>query len=69
MPNEDKHLICKMLCRTLQLTRNLFDLLDLSFDPETEIVTATFISGGKKHVNVAGDSGTAMIQDIMAHII
>ena len=65
---EDKQLICDLFLTALQQTRNLDDLQDLKYDPETEMVTAVFPSG-KKKVNVAGDSGTAMMQDILNKII
>ena len=38
------------------------------FEEESETVTVTFLSGGKRVVNVAIDSGTAMIRDIMANL-
>ena len=65
---EDKALICEMFMHVLQCTRNLDDLQSLKYDPETETVTAAF-PGGKKTVNVAGDSGTAMLMDILRGII
>lgn len=66
---EDKQRICTALLHTLQATRNLYDLADLSYDPETEIVTATFLSGYTKRANVAADSGTSMIVDIIRQIV
>lgn len=65
--SEDKNKICKSLCKVLQLTRGAFDLISLDYDSETEIVTATF-EGGTRKINVAMDSGTAMIRDIMKGI-
>lgn len=61
---EDKNKICKLLCKVLQLTRGASDLTALDYDGETEIVTATF-EGGTRKINVACDSGTAMIRDIV----
>ena len=61
---EDKQEICKALIPVLQMTRNLYDLVDLDFDP----VTATFSSGHTKRANVAMDSGTSMIRDIISQI-
>lgn len=65
---ENKALICEMFKHVLQCTRNLDDLQDLTYDPETETVTAVF-PAGKKVANVAGDSGTAMLMDILKQII
>lgn len=64
---EDKDKICKLLCKVLQLTRGVSDLKSLDFNPDSEIVTAVF-EGGSRTINVACDSGTAMIRDIMNHL-
>lgn len=64
---EDKGEICSLLCKALQKTRGASDLLSLEFDSESEIVTATF-AGGNRKINVACDSGTAMIRDIINHL-
>lgn len=64
---EDKDNICKLLCKVLQLTRGASDLKSLDFNPDSEIVTAVF-EGGSRTINVACDSGTAMIRDIMNHL-
>ncbi len=61
---EDKKTICKLLCATLQKTRGVADLVSLDYDSESEVVTATFESGIKK-INVAMDSGMAMILNIV----
>lgn len=64
---EDKQLICSLLCAACRETRGLFDLLALRYNKEQETVTA-FFPGGSKVINVAMDSGTAMIRDIMKNI-
>lgn len=64
---EDKDKICKLLCKVLQFTRGASDLKSLDFNPDSEIVTAVF-EGGSRTINVACDSGTAMIRDIMNHL-
>lgn len=64
---EDKEMICHLLCKTLQKTRGCADLRSLNFDHEDEIVTAIFESRSQK-INVACDSGTAMIRDIVNHL-
>ena len=53
---------------TLKLTRHLSDLIDLDYIEEKELVVAHFEGGGKKEINVAMDSGIAMIRDIIRGI-
>lgn len=62
---ENKQQICDYLLVTLQHTRNQADLVQLKYDPDFEIVIAIWDNGALKHINVAMDSGTAMIRDIM----
>ena len=66
---EDKQLICDKLLEVLWLTRNLYDVESLGYDPEKETVTAVFLNGSVKVANVAMDSGTSMIRDIIAQIL
>lgn len=66
---EDKQRICDLLLPALQATSNLFDLVALTYDAGTELVTATFASGGTKIANVSADSGTSMIRDIICQIV
>lgn len=66
---EDKRKICDLLLPALQATSNLHDLIDLEYDPIGEKVIATFASGGVKVANVAMDSGTSMIRDIIYQIV
>ncbi len=62
---ENKQAICDKLAEALRLTRNCRDdLIGLEYEPTREQVTVHFI-GGDIPVNVAMDSGTAMIRDIM----
>lgn len=65
---EDKQKILDLLLPALQATRNLHDLMSLEIDAEQELVYATFESGYQKVVNVACDSGTSMIRDIIGQI-
>ena len=65
---EDKQKICDRLLETLKLTRLGTDLIDLDYIKESEIVVAHFEGGGKKEINVACDSGIAMIKDIIRGI-
>lgn len=64
---EDKETICALLCKTLQQTRGAADLISLTYDGESETVTAVF-EGGARKINVAMDSGIAMIRDIVNHL-
>lgn len=65
---EDKQKICDLLLKTCQATDNAHDLVSLEYSAESEIVTAIFASGGTRDINVAMDSGTAMIRDVMNHL-
>ncbi|MBQ8919108.1 MAG: hypothetical protein IJ056_03255 [Acidaminococcaceae bacterium] len=67
---ENKQHICDLLLKTLQATSNAHDLVSLKYEktPLHEIVVATFQSGGYRRINVAMDSGTAMIRDIMKNL-
>jgi len=65
MYEENKELICDLLCATLKYTRNLSDLKSIKYDAETETATVTFRNGGVVPISVAADSGTAMIRDII----
>lgn len=67
--NEDKQKICNLLLPALQVTRNLYDLTNLYYDTSTELVIATFSSGYTKKANVAMDSGTSMIRDIISQVV
>lgn len=66
---ENKKKICDMLLPVLQETRSLHDLIDLEYDDTSETVLATFATGVVKRVNVAMDSGTSMIRDIIKQIV
>jgi len=66
---EDKRAICEKLCEVLQMTRQCNDLISLDWSGYQtnceEYVTASFIGGGRKIINVSMDSGIAMISDIV----
>ena len=62
---ENKQEILNRLLFTCQATRGADDLASLIYDEKTEEVTATFANGGKRIINVACDSGVAMIRDVM----
>jgi hypothetical protein len=67
---EDKPHICDLLCATLKATRDQHDLKCIVYhgDTETETVTLAYEGGGSTSVNVALDSGIAMIRDILRAI-
>lgn len=66
---EDKQKICDLLALALRETRNLHDLDYLEYNRERELVYAYFKNGNCKIVNVACDSGTAMILDIIRQTV
>ena len=66
---ENKQLILDLLLPALQETRNLHDLQSLRYDDKKELVEAEFQNGGKRYANVAMDSGTTMIRDVIAQIV
>lgn len=67
--NENKQEILDLLLPALQKTRNLYDLAALEYDPVKELVYAKFASGFQKIANVAMDSGTSMIRDVIKQIV
>ena len=60
--------LCRLLLPVLQETANLTDLTNLRYDQATECVIATFQNGARKRANIACDSGTAAIVDIIRQI-
>ena len=64
---EDKQEILDKLTIALQATRNQRDLVAMVYDPIKEVVRITW-RGGTGMVNVALDSGIAMIRDVMKYI-
>ena len=67
METENKRYICELLCHALQETRGAQDLISLTYIPELEVVEAMF-RGGRREINVAMDSGVAMIRDIVNNL-
>ncbi len=66
---EDKRLICASLTAALQATRQYRELVDLEYHDndytDDAYVLAVFSCGSKTRIDVTGDSGSAMIRDIM----
>lgn len=65
---EDKRAICLTLFNVLRLTREYHDLIELKYDNDKEAVVATFEGGYTRKINVACDSGVAMVKDILRGI-
>lgn len=68
---EDKQLICDVLLKTLQLTREGSELQSLDYFQinDDEMVRITYVNQyARKVVNVTADSGVALIRDILKHI-
>lgn len=65
---ESKHDICFWLHYVLMRTRHFSNLVNLLYDPKTETVEAIFTDRKSKKANVAGDSGIAMICDIIKQL-
>ena len=64
MKREDKQAICNALCTALQLTRSGSDISEIEYHAEGEYATVYYTSG-HININVAFDSGIAMIRDIL----
>lgn len=66
---EDMQKILDLFKQTLQATINQHDLIDLRYysDKSKDVVIVTY-EGGTLEVNVAMDSGIAMIRDILRAI-
>ena len=64
MMREDKQAICDALCKALQLTRYGSHISELKYNEDGEYVTVYYTTG-HKNINVAFDSGMAMMRDIL----
>lgn len=69
--NEDKQAICDALCKTLKLTRDYCDIQQLEYCKcnHEEIVSVIFSDYSFRDINVSCDSGTALIRDVLKHIL
>lgn len=67
---EDKQKILYALLVALKQTRDLYDLVDLTYQPaqDMQFVIAKFTGGGTRKINVTLDSGVAMIRDVMEEL-
>ena len=66
---ENKQEICNSLCATLQKTRDQRDLISLTFYERLETVTAKYANGDEKEISVWGDSGIALIKDVIEELV
>lgn len=62
---EDKQKICDLLLPLLKETRAFSDLDDLEYIQDQDCVLLTFANRHVCRVNVAMDSGIAMIRDVI----
>lgn len=67
---EDKQAICDQLAETLKLTRggDSIEKIDFKKNNNAEFVLVRYRSGFTRPIDVTGDSGTALITDVMAKI-
>lgn len=65
---ENMQEICDRLLWVLEATRGGADVVSLEYVEDSEIVIVLYASGFKKRVNVAYDSGVALIRDVMRNI-
>ena len=66
--NEKKQAICDALAETLKLTHNCKDIIRIEYNSNTECALICCKGADPIPVNVACDSGTAMIRDIMRRL-
>ena len=64
MKKEDKQAICNALCTARRRTRSGSDISEIRYNAEGEYVTVYYTTG-HININVAFDSGAAMIRDIL----
>ena len=68
MTAEDKQAICTALCAALQLTRAGRAIEYIEYDREKETATVHYSDRLPVEVNVACDSGRAIIYDIICEV-
>ena len=65
---ENKSIICQLLLSAVRSTRAGSDVDAIIYDDEQEVATIYYDNGYSKAVNVACDSGIAMMRDILEAI-
>ena len=67
--SQTKQAICDLLCMAIRATAAGDDLVELRYDQKKEVVHADFLNAyDARQINVACDSGWAMIKDIVNNI-
>lgn len=66
--DDDKKEIVGYLCKLVRMTRAGWGIADLLLDDENRFVTILYRNGYTKRVSVEGDSGIALIRDILKEI-
>ncbi|MCM1275501.1 MAG: hypothetical protein NC299_09055 [Lachnospiraceae bacterium] len=66
--SENKQAICSKLAETLKLTRQHYDLEEIKISGDETTAVICFNGGFEITVNVNGDSGFVMINDILQAI-
>lgn len=66
---EDKQEICNKLCGLLNSTFAGQSIRAIGYDPDREEVKILRLGGHIQRINVEGDSGIAMIYDVLKHIV
>lgn len=62
---ENKEEIVKRLKLLLMVTRAGSDIEDMVLNEKQDKVTIIFRSGGSRRIDIAGDSGIAIIKDVV----
>ncbi len=65
---EDKEEIIERLKLLLMVTRAGRDIADLVLDDRQETITIVFENGTGKRVDIAADSGLAIIKDVVTRL-
>lgn len=65
---ENKQDIVKRLKLLLIATRAGSNIEDIVLNEKQDKVTITFIHGGSRQVDIAGDSGIAIIKDVVSRL-
>ena len=69
---ENKKEICNLFCKALQATRNGEDITSIVYEADgsgEEYAVITFNNGYCKRACISGDSGTAIMKDILYAIL
>lgn len=65
---EDKQAICNALCEALKLTQAFHDIVGIDYNAGSEKAIVIFDDDNSVDINVAFDSGAAMMMDILRGI-